>query len=48
MSEFKCQDDEERFVIDLSRQICDKKEEDILKLGILKKKQKEKQPTPEW
>ena len=48
MSEFKCQDDEERAIIDsIEAQICDVKEEDILRaIGILKAQ--EKQPTPEW
>ena len=48
MSEFKCQDDEERAIIDsIEAQICDVKEEDILRaIGILKAQ--EKHPTPEW
>ena len=48
MSEFKCQDHEERAIIDsIEAQIWDVKEEDILRaIGILKAQ--EKQPEPEW
>ena len=48
MSEFKCQDDEERAIIDsIEAQICDVKEEDILRaIGILKAQ--EKHAEPEW
>ena len=48
MSEFKCQDDEERDIIDsIDAQIYDVKEEDILRaIGIMKAQ--EKHPNPEW
>ena len=45
---FKCDDDEERAIIDsIEAQICDVKEEDILRaIGIMKAQ--EKHPEPEW
>ena len=48
MSEFKCQDDEERAIVDsIEAQIYDVKEEDILRaIGIMKAQKKH--PEPEW